>query len=110
MAVKKQCQLHMVTEAIDHLIAETIKWIILQESQNNNEQLVLTTERVKALQHLKTMAHKELKSATNTSERVWQVVNLVVATTIRYVLGRLSDASNYKFSHICYGFSTTIVA
>ena len=108
MAIKKQCQLHMVTEAIDHLIAETIAWIVLQESQTNSEQLVLTTERVKALQRLKQMSHKELKSATNISERVWQVVNLVVATIIRYVLDRLSDASNYKFRHIYYGFCCPI--
>jgi len=96
MATPKECQLDMVTDAIDHLITVTIEWFVVQESQTNHEQLVLTSERINALRRLQKISHKELKSATNKGMRIWQVVNLVIAAIVRYALDRLSDSLKYK--------------
>ena len=95
MSTPKLHSLDTVVEAIDQLIAVTKQWFAIQEIRNT-EQLVLDAERIKALENLKKLVRKELKSSTCNSERVWQLVNVVVATVTRYVLNKLNDSIHYK--------------
>lgn len=95
MSTPKQHSLDTVVESIAQLIAVTKQWLLSQETRST-QQLVLTAERIKALDSLERLIRKELKSATCNSERVWQLVNVVVATVTRYALHRLSDSIQYK--------------
>ncbi|SRR5258705_8590155 len=95
MSTQKQHSLDTVVESIDELIAVTKQWFAIQEPRNT-EQLVLNVQRIKALDNLKKLVRKELKSATSDGERVWQLVNIVVATVTRYALDRMSDSIHYK--------------
>lgn len=68
---------------------------MLSQETRSTQQLVLTAERIKALDSLERLIRKELKSAKGKSECVWQLVNVVVATVTRYALDRLSDNIHY---------------
>lgn len=94
MSTKQQHSLDTVVESIAQLIAVTKQWIISQETRST-QQLVLNAERIKALDNLERLARKELKSKKGSSERVWQIVNVVVATITRYILDRMSDSTQY---------------
>lgn len=94
MSTKKQHSLDKVVESVAQLVAVTKQWMLSKETRST-EQLVLTAERVKALDRLERQIRKELKSAKGSSERVWQLVNVVIATVTRYALDRLSDSTRY---------------
>jgi Trp operon repressor len=93
---QEQHSLEKVVESISQLIAVTKQWMLSKETRST-QQLVLTAERIKALDRLEKQIVKELKSAKGSSERVWQLVNVVIATVTRYALDRLSDSIQYKF-------------
>jgi len=95
MSNLKQRSLDMVVESIAQLITVTKQWLLSQETRST-QQLVLNAERVKALDSLERLIRKELKFATCNSERVWQLVNVVIATVTRYALDRLNDSIRYK--------------
>jgi hypothetical protein len=95
MSNSKRHSLDTVVEAITQLIAVTKQWLLSQETRSM-QQLVLNAERIKALDNLEKLIRKELKSATCNSERVWQLVNVVIATVTRYTLDRLKDSILYK--------------
>ena len=95
MSRKEQHSLDTVVESISQLIAVTKQWMVSKETRST-QQLVLTAERIKALDRLERQIRKELKSAKGSSERVWQLVNVVIATVTRYALDRLSDSIQYK--------------
>lgn len=108
-SARGQHSLDKVVESIEQLISVTKQWIMSQETRST-QQLVLNAERIKALDSLERLVRKELKSRKGSSERVWQLVNVVVATVTRFVLDRLSDSTQYKlrrkqwvFSFIAYG-------
>jgi hypothetical protein len=94
MSTPKQHSLDKVVELISELIAVSKQHLLMGET-SSTEQLVLRAQQIKALDRLEKLAVKELKSAKGSSERVWQVVNLVVATVTRYALDRLSDSIRY---------------
>ena len=94
MSTKRQHSLDTVVESIAQLIAVTKQWMLSQETRST-QQLVLTAERIKALDSLERLIRKELQSAKGKSERVWQLINVVVATVTRYALDRLSDSIHY---------------
>ena len=94
MSTKKRHSLDTVVESIAQLIAVTKQWMLSQETRST-QQLVLTAERIKALDSLERLIRKEFKSAKGSSERVWQLVNIVIATVTRYALDRLSDSTHY---------------
>ena len=96
MSVDKQHSLNMVAESVSQLIAVAKQWMLSQETRST-QQLVLTAERIKALDRLEKQIRKELKFAKGSSERVWQLVNIVIATVTRYILDRLSDSIQYQF-------------
>lgn len=96
MSKQEQHSLEKVVESISQLIAVTKQWMVSKETRST-QQLVLTAERIKALDRLEKQIVKELKSAKGSSERVWQLVNVVIATVTRYALDRLSDSIQYKF-------------
>ena len=95
MSKTKQHSLDTVVEAIAQLIAVTKQWLLSQETRSM-QQLVLNAERIKALDSLERLIRKELKSAKCNSERMWQLVNIVIATVTRYALDRLKDSIPYK--------------
>jgi|SRR3972149_8475756 hypothetical protein len=95
MSTNKRHSLDTVVESVSQLIAVTKQWMLSQETRST-QQLVLTAERIKALDRLERQIRKELKSAKGSSERVWQLVNIVIATVTRYALDRLSDSIQYK--------------
>jgi len=95
MSTKRKHSLDTVVESVSQLIAVTKQWMLSQETRST-QQLVLTAERIKALDRLERQIRKELKSAKGSSERVWQLVNIVIATVTRYALDRLSDSIQYK--------------
>jgi len=95
MSTKRKHSLDTVVESIAQLIAVTKQLMLCQETRSM-QQLVLNAERIKALDSLERLVRKELKSATCNSERVWQLVNVVVAAVTRYALGRLNDSIHYK--------------
>ena len=95
MSNPKRHSLDSVVESIAQLIAVTKQWLLSQDTRSM-QQLVRNAERIKALDSLERLIRKELKSATCNSERVWQLVNVVVATVTRYALDRLSDSIQYK--------------
>ena len=95
MSTKRKHSLDTVVESIAQLIAVTKQLMLCQETRSM-QQLVLNAERIKALDSLERLVRKELKSATCNSERVWQLVNVVVATVTRYALDRLNDSIHYK--------------
>ncbi len=94
MTKKAQHSLKKVDEALDQLISVTIEWLSLES--HTTEQLVLNAERIKALHRLHNLMRKELKSEAGNGERVWQVVNMIIATVTRYIVDRLSDSIQYK--------------
>lgn len=89
--------LDTVVESIAQLIAVTKQWMMSQKTCST-QQLVLTAERIKALDSLERQIRKELKSSKGNSARVWQLVNIVVATVSRYALDKMSDSTHYKLS------------
>lgn len=95
MSSKKQHSLDMVVESTSQLIAVTKQWILSQETRSTL-QLVLNTERIKALDRLEKQIRREFRSATCNSERLWQLVNVVISTVTRYALDRLRDSIQYK--------------
>lgn len=95
MSAKRRHSLDVVVESTSQLITVTKQWILSQETRSI-QQLVLNTERIKALERLEKQIRKEFKSATCDSERVWQLVNIVVSTVTRYALDRLRDSIQYK--------------
>jgi hypothetical protein len=95
MSKTKLHSLDTVVESITQLIAVTKQWLLSQETRSM-QQLVLNAERIKALDNLERLIRKELKSAGCNSERVWQLVNVVIATVTRYALDRLNDSIRYK--------------
>jgi hypothetical protein len=97
VSTKEQHSLDTVVESISQLIAVTKQWMVSKETRST-QQLVLTAERIKALDRLERQIRKELKSAKGNSARVWQLVNVVIATVTRYALDRLSDSIQYKLS------------
>lgn len=98
MSTPKRHSLDTVVESIAQLIAVTKQWMMSQETRST-QQLVLTTERVKALDGLERLIRKELRSKTCNSERVWQLVNIVIATVTRYALDRMSDFIHYQLHY-----------
>lgn len=94
MSKKTQHSLEEVDEAIDQLISVTIEWLSLES--HTTEQLVLNAERIKALHRLQKLMRKELKSEAGNGERVWQVVNTIIAAVTRFIVDRLSDSIQYK--------------
>jgi hypothetical protein len=96
MSTKEQHSLDTVVESVSQLITATKQWMLSKETRST-QQLVLTAERIKALDRLERQIRKELKSAKGSSERVWQLVNVVIATVTRYALDRLSDSIQYIF-------------
>jgi len=98
MSKTKQHSLDTVVEAIAQLIAVTKQWLLSQETRSM-QQLVLNAERIKALDSLEGLIRKELKSAKCNSERIWQLVNIVIATVTRYALDRLKDSIPYKLRY-----------
>ena len=95
MSTKRKRSLDTVVESAAQLIAVTKQWMLSQETRSM-QQLVLNAERIKALDSLERQVRKELKSSTCNSKRVWQVVNIVIATVTRYALDRLNDSIHYK--------------
>ena len=95
MSTKEQHSLDTGVESIAQLIAVTKQWMMSQKTCST-QQLVLTAERIKALDSLERQIHKELKSSKGSSERVWQLVNIVIATVTQYALNKLSDSTHYK--------------
>ena len=95
MSKPKQHTLDTVVESIAQLIAVTKQWLLSQDTRSM-QQLVRNAERIKALDSLERLIRKELKSANCNSERVWQLVNVVIATVTRYALDRLNDSIRYK--------------
>lgn len=98
MCNKKQHPLQKVDESIAQLVSMTIEWLSLET--HTTEQLVLNTERIKALRRLQKVMRHELRSETGSGERVWQIVNIVIATVTRFILDKLSDSIQYK---LCRG-------
>jgi hypothetical protein len=94
MSKEIQHSLEKVDEAVDQLISIAIEWLSLHT--HTPEQLVLNAERIKALHRLQKLMHKELKSEVGNGERVWQVVNTILATVTHFVLDRMSDSIQYK--------------
>ncbi len=84
MSKEEQHSLDTVVESIAQLIAVAKQYMMSQKTCST-QQLVLTAERIKALDRLERQIRKELKSAKGSSERVWQIVNIVIATVTRYV-------------------------
>ena len=108
MSNPKLHSLDTVVESIAQLIAVTKQWMLSQETRST-QQLVLTAERIKALDSLEKLVRKELKSATCNSERLWQLVNVVIATVTHYALDRLSDSIHYKLRCEQYGFISLLL-
>jgi len=98
MSKTKLHSLDPVVEAMAQLIAVTKQWLLSQETRSM-QQLVLNAERIKALDNLEKLIRKELKSAKCNSERIWQLVNVVIATVTHYALDRLNDSIRYKLRH-----------
>jgi hypothetical protein len=98
MSNSKRHSLDTVVESIAQLIAVTKLWLLGQETRSM-QQLVLNAERIKALDGLERLIRKELKSAKCNSERIWQLVNIVIATVTRYALDRLNDSIPYKLRY-----------
>lgn len=98
MSNPKRHSLDTVVESIAQLIAVTKQWLLSQDTRSM-QQLVRNAERIKALDSLEGLICKELKSAKCNSERVWQLVNIVIATVTRYALDRLNDSIRYKLRH-----------
>jgi flagellar biosynthesis regulator FlbT len=98
MSNSKRHSLDTVVESIAQLIAVTKQWLLSQDTRSM-QQLVRNAERIKALDSLERLIRKELKSATCNSERVWQLVNVVIATVTQYALDRLNDSIRYKLRH-----------
>ena len=94
MSKKLRHSLEKVDESVEQLISVTIEWLSLQS--HTAQQLVLNAERIKALKRLKKLMRKELKSEAGNGERVWQVVNTVIAAVTRYIIDRMSDSIQYK--------------
>jgi hypothetical protein len=94
MTRKKLHSPEKVDDAVDQLISVTIEWLCLQS--HTTQQLVLNAERIKALQRLQKLMRKELKSEVGNGERVWQVVNTIIASVTHYILERMSDSIQYK--------------
>ena len=109
MSKKMQHSLEEVDKAVDQLISVTIEW--LSQQPYNAQQLVLNSERIKALHRLRKIMRKELKSEVGNGERVWQLVNTIIATVTHFILDRLSDSIQYPLCRepdifICaHGFS-----